>query len=156
MRTLLLGLLLALAQASPASAAPVFEDPAGLVAYVYQGYMDESATPPDRRELYSPSLRELFEAEAARTPEGEMGALDFDPVVNAQDYHIEDLVIAEPEVDGDRAVVIASFVNLGEAQEMRFTLVRRAEGWKIDDIEALAGAWPWRLSALLAADPLLN
>jgi hypothetical protein len=156
MRAVLLGSWLLLALAAPAAAAPVFEDPAGLVAYAYQAYESEDPATIDHTDLYSPSLSALFELDAERTPEGELGALDFDPFVNGQDYRIEDLAIGEPAIDGDQAIVTATFTNLGEPQEMRFTLVRRVEGWKIDDIEALAGSYQWRLSELLAADPLLN
>lgn len=157
MRAAALAFWLLLALGMPVAAAPpVFEDPAGLVAYAYEAYGSEDASTIDHTELYSPSLLALFEADAERTPEGYVGALDFDPFVNGQDYQIEDLAIVAPVIDGDQATVIATFTNLGERQEMRFTLVRRAEGWKIDDIEALAGAYTWRLSTLLAADPLLN
>lgn len=152
-----LGFWLLVALATPVVAAPpVFEDPAGLVAYAYEAYDSENASTIDHTDLYSPSLLALFEAAAERTPEGFVGALDFDPFVNGQDYRIEGLAIATQIVDGDGATVIATFTNFGEPQEMRFTLVRRAEGWKIDDIEALGGGASWRLSEILAADPLLN
>jgi hypothetical protein len=92
----------------------------------------------------------------ARSEEFEMPIIDFDPYINAQDYELSDLVISDPAVEGDHATVGVSFLNFGTPEDIRFSLVRRAEGWKIDDIEALGGEFPWRLSELLAADPLLN
>ena len=86
----------------------------------------------------------------------ELPIIDFDPYINAQDYELSDLVVSHPAIAGDTATVVVSFLNFGEPQDIRFTLVRRVEGWKIDDIEALGGEYPWRLSELLAADPLLN
>ena len=138
-----------------ALAGAIFEDPQGLVEYAYVPYRT-GIFPEDPLELYSPTLIDLWEAMEARTPDGEVGAIDFDPLINAQDYDIVGLAVGDPAINGDQAVVTATFTNLGEPQEIRFTLVRRAEGWKIDDIESLAGAYQWRLSELLAADPLLN
>lgn len=153
MRAILLGLCLLFAAAAPVAAEPpVFEDPAGLVAYAYEAYESDDAPRIDHTELYSPSLAALFEANAERSPEG----IGFDPFINAQAYDIEELQVHEPAIDGDRATVVATFKNMGEPQEVRFTMVRRAEGWKIDDIESTAGDFHWRLSELLAADPLLN
>jgi hypothetical protein len=153
-----IGLILAilLAFTAPAAiAAPVFDDPKGLIEYAYAPY-GSGEFPEDPFELYSPTLLQLWQAMEARTPEGEIGAIDFDPFINGQDYEIKDLLIADPLIDGDLAIVTATFTNFDEPQEIRFTLVRRAEGWKIDDIEAVSGEYPWRLSELLAADPLLN
>jgi hypothetical protein len=151
---MILALLLAI-PAPVAVAAPIFDDPKALVEYAYLPYRSGRFSE-NIYELYSPSLIALFEANAARTPDDEVGAVNFDPLINAQDYDIDDIVISAPLVEGDNALVIASFNNFGEPQEIRFTLVRRAEGWKIDDIETLSEPYPWRLSELLSADPPLN
>lgn len=156
MRAIGLALAALLALMAPvALAAPVFEDPKGLVEYAYVPYAS-GEFPADTFELYAPTLMELWDAMEARTPEGEVGAIDFDPFINAQDYEIKDVAIGDAAIDGDEATVTATFTNFGEPQEIRFTLVRLADGWKIDDIESLAGDYPWRLSELLAADPMLN
>ena len=156
MRAIGMALAALLALMAPAAlAAPVFEDPKGLVEYAYVPYVG-GEFPADPFALYAPTLTELWDAMEARTPEGEVGAIDFDPFINAQDYEIKDIAIGDAAIDGDEAMVTATFTNFGEPQEIRFTLVRLADGWKIDDIESLAGDYPWRLSELLAADPLLN
>jgi hypothetical protein len=153
MRALLLiiGLLFATAAAAQP---PVFNDPKGFVAHVYAPY-EAGGFYENLTELFSPTLRQLWESMAARSQAADMPIIDFDPLVNGQDFELAELVIADPAVVGDTATVAVSFLNFGDPQELRFTLVRRAEGWKIDDIEAF-GEYAWRLSELLAADPLLN
>jgi hypothetical protein len=136
-------------------AQPVFDDPAGLVEYAYAPYAT-GAFPEDITELFSPTLKQLWNEMMARSQEFEMPIIDFDPFINAQDYELSELVISDPAIEADRATVGVSFLNFGEPQDLRFTLVRRVEGWKIDDIETIGGEFAWRLSELLAADPLLN
>jgi hypothetical protein len=153
MRTVLLSAMLWLAAVLAAPAAgPVFEDARKLVEYAYAPYL-EGGIPEDITELFSPTLMQLWDQAAARAEEGPV--LGFDPYINAQDFELSDLVIADPAISGDQAEVAVSFSNFGEPQELHFFLVRRAEGWKIDDIEA-TGEPAWRLSELLAADPMLN
>ena len=79
----------------------------------------------------------------------------FRPFVDGQDYEISELVISSGR-DCDPVIVAVSFLNCGAPRERRYTLVRRVEGRKVGDIESLAGEFPWRLSELLADDPLLN
>lgn len=146
---------LAALSAAAAVAAPVFADPKGLVEYAYVPYVDGEFQE-DPLELYSPTLVQLWRAMEERAGDDPGAALGFDPLVNGQDFEIDDFAVTDPAVSGDWAVVSATFTNFGEPQEIRFTLVRRTEGWKIDDMESLAGDAPWRLSELLAADPLLN
>lgn len=138
-----------------AVAAPVFEDARGLLEYAYGPYV-EGRLPADQDELLTPSLRALLEAERQDVAAGALPALDFDPFVNGQDFELDALVVSDPMVDGDAATVIVAFTNFGVGQQLRFSLLRRTEGWKIDDIESLNDGEGWRLSTLLAADPLLN
>jgi hypothetical protein len=155
MRALLLALAFFATTALPAAAQQVFDDPKALIAYAYEPY-ESGEFPEDMTELFSPTLVELWNAMAARSEEAEMPIIDFDPFINAQDYELTDLVIADPVVEGDTASVAVSFSNFGGPTELRFDLIDTADGWKIDDIEAPTGEYPWRLSELLAADPMLN
>lgn len=147
--------LVTLSLVGAAGAAPVFEDPKGLIEYAYLPYTGGDR-PEEPFELYSPSLMELWRDMEERVAEDDSNPLGFDPLVNGQDLEIDDFAVTDPAISGDRAIVSATFTNFGGPQEIRFTLVRRAEGWKIDDIESLGEDDPWRLSELLAADPLLN
>ena len=150
MRGILLILSFLFATAAAAQA-PVFDDPKGLIAHAYAPYQ-AGGFYEDLPELFSPTLKQLWDHMAARSEATDEPIIDFDPLVNGQDFELAELVIADPVIEGDAATVAVSFLNFGDPQELRFTLVRRAEGWKIDDIEAL-GEESWRLSELLAADP---
>lgn len=156
MRSVLMVVTLLLGSVASAFAAPVFDDPKGLVEYAYAPYLNEADPfPDDPTEIYSPTLKQLWDEMAAKSEASEAPIIDFDPMINGQDYEVTDFVVADPVIEGDSATVVVSFTNLGEPQELHFELIRRAEGWKIDDIES-TGENAWRLSELLAADPLLN
>ena len=156
MRAVLMGAALLLGAVTTALAAPVFGDPRGLIEYAYAPYLNEADPfPDDPTEIYSPTLRQLWDEMAAKSEASEVPIIDFDPLINAQDYEVSEFTVADPVIEGDSATVVVSFTNFGEPQELHFELIRRAEGWKIDDIESV-GEYSWRLSELLAADPLLN
>lgn len=154
MRVIVAAMLLCLALLPGAvQAQPEFDDPVALIQYTYAPY-GNGDFPDEMTELFSPTLTQLWNDMVERS--AELPLIDFDPFINAQDYDITGLVIDDPVIGADQAVVAVSFLNFGEPQDMRFTLVRRVDGWKIDDIETVGGEFPWRLSELLAADPLLN
>jgi hypothetical protein len=68
-------------------------------------------------------------------PEGEVGAIDFDPLYDGQDFEIKDLKFAASDIKETTATVTANFLNFGEKRSVRF-LMRSADGnWKIDDIK---------------------
>lgn len=146
----LLWLILILLPAPAVQAAPQFEDPRTLLEHAYQPYRD-GGFPEDPYELWSPELLERWALMVARTPEDEVGAVDFDPMINAQDHDIGYVTIGAPLVLENRAAVTARFNNFGVPQRMRFTLVRGEGGWRIEDIEALTPGQDWRLSEILAA-----
>jgi hypothetical protein len=156
MRGIFVVAMMLLGTMGAALAAPVFDDPRALIEYVYAPYLNESDPfPDDPSELYSPTLKQLWDEMSAKSEESEVPIIDFDPVINAQDYEISDFVVADPAIVGESATVAVSFSNLGEPQELHFELIRGADGWKIDDIESIEDNG-WRFSELLAADPLLN
>lgn len=150
MRMLLV--LLTLLFAPAAQAAPVFEDPQELLEYAYQPYRDGGFLE-DAYQLYSTSLLERWAMMVARTPDDEVGAVDFDPMINAQDYDLGTITIGAPRRHGKRAIITVSFTNFGRPEEIRFALVHGDAGWKIDDIESLAPGFEWRLSEILTAAP---
>lgn len=156
MRRIIIAAALLLGPMAAALAAPVFDDPRALIEYVYAPYLNESDPfPDDPSEIYSPTLKQLWDEMSAKSEESEVPIIDFDPIINAQDYELTDFVVADPVIEADSATVVVSFSNLGEPQELHFELIRGGGGWQIDDIEA-TGDNGWRFSELLAADPLLN
>lgn len=66
---------------------------------------------------------------------GEVGALDFDPLYNAQDTEIKSLAVSKAKVDGAKATVAASFVNFDKKTRVTFKLVQVGDAWKISDIQ---------------------
>jgi hypothetical protein len=151
----ILGLFAALV--SPATGqTPAFDDPRELIESIYAPYQADEIPSDYPKDQFSPTLRQLWDGMEARSDEAEMPILDFDPFINGQDFDIADFSVADPLIEGDTAIVIATFLNFSTPQEMRFTLVRGAAGWKIDDLESLGSDFTYRLSELLAADPLLN
>lgn len=127
-----------------------FDDPVALIEFAYSQYTPGSPSGFDLRAYASPDLLTLFEADDARTPDGEIGALEFDPVVNAQDFDLSDVAVVETERTDARALVTASFTNVGTLQELLFTLVATADGWAIDEIESMQPGFEWKLTEILA------
>ena len=80
----------------------------------------------------------------ARSSGGEVGALDGDPLFNAQDMQITNFSVQEGTVGAQAAEVPVFFENLGEKHQIVFRLVAEKTGWKIadlayDDGETLVG-----------------
>jgi hypothetical protein len=70
-----------------------------------------------------------------RTAAGDAPSLDFDPIIDAQDYQISDVAAAtEALAEGSHAVVRASFSNMGQRKEVIYDLVWQDDRWKIDNL----------------------
>ena len=149
----LLALLCAGLLALPASA-QTFDEPQALLEFAYSAY-ETGEFPENDRVLYSERIKDLFQADAERAA-GEMGALSFDPFINAQEEELTAYAIGEPVARDDAVVIEVRYTNVGLEQTNRFTLVEERDGWKIDEIENVSPDGGWRLSEILAADPLLN
>jgi hypothetical protein len=66
---------------------------------------------------------------------GEVGAIDGDPLYNAQDMEIKKFSIHPPRYENGKATVTVSFENFGQKQEILFSLVLKNAAWKIEDIK---------------------
>ncbi len=151
MRKLLVSLLIFAGSIIPAWA---FDTPNELLEAIYAPYSEgidfdwgdwEPAT------VRSESLNALFAKDDEETPDDMVGRIDFDPYINAQDYNLTDLDIGEAEIDGDAATAEVKFVNFDLPQHMTFSMVREADGWKVDDVESHDTNYPYSLRALLQA-----
>lgn len=71
----------------------------------------------------------------ANNSSGEVGAIDGDPLYNAQDMEIKNFAIGKAEVKGENANVPVTFTNFGRKETLNFALKRVAGAWKIDDIK---------------------
>jgi hypothetical protein len=152
LRRVFIALGLALALAVPAAGSQIFDTPRALLEYAYAPYATGNFED-DSDVLYTRALKDLFAAAEANTGEDEVGPVDFDVFVNAQDFELSELAIGEPTPEGQGVTVPVTFKNFGDPQSLRFHLVQEGPGWKIDDIECLTPGSEWRLTSLLAPPP---
>lgn len=142
--------LTVLLSALPALAAS-FETPQAVLKALYAD--KTGSTNPDALTQYeayfSVHLNALFKADAAKTEPGSSLSLDFDPVIAGQDGEATQVRIGKPEIKGDRANVIVKFQNGGPVT-LYYSLVKDADGWKVDDIQDKGGQFPWKVSKIFA------
>ena len=65
----------------------------------------------------------------------EIGAIDFDPLYDAQDIEKKNFSIGKASLNGDSATIVASYTNYGEKKHITFVLKMAGGGLKIDDIK---------------------
>ncbi len=64
----------------------------------------------------------------------DIGALDFDPLFNAQDTEISDFKVGKAEINAEKATIIVTFLNFDEVQTIKYILAKENGAWKIEDI----------------------
>lgn len=144
--TLATGLFLAL---TSLVVAQTHDTPEGLLEAFYAPYFSGSF-PEDESQFRSAALQGLYDNDAEMTPEGEMGAISFDPYIDGQDYEIADLKIGTAETAGEQATVDVTFSNFGEPRALTYELVLEDDGWKINDVVSTNPDNPYRLSEIFA------
>lgn len=82
---------------------------------------------------FTKKLADLIWKDAV-TAKGEIGALDADPLYNAQDTAIKKFAIQPAAIQRNNATVKVTFENYGEKQTFIYLLVRESNSWKIDNI----------------------
>ena len=65
----------------------------------------------------------------------EVGAIDGDPLYDAQDMEIKKFAIAKAIYDSGKARIEVSFENFGKPKKLIFILGNGRSGWKINDID---------------------
>jgi Protein of unknown function (DUF3828) len=141
--------------ASPLAAA----DPSAhdFVAAIYDTYVSEErngvALDSDAkvRRYFEPSLAALIlkdRKQAARR--GEVGVLDFDPFVDAQDWEISDLAIAVEDAGPAKARASVKFKNVDKPSVVALELIRIGNAWKISNVTWQPHEQPNNLRALFA------
>lgn len=133
--------------AASALAAASYDTPQALLKALYAD--KTGSADPDSlsqyQDYFSDHLNGLFKADAAKTQPGDSLSLDFDPVIAGQDGEAEQLKIGKPDITGDKARVVVKFKN-GVPVTLYYSLVKQADGWKIDDIEDKGAQFPWKVS----------
>lgn len=103
---------------------------------------------PDYRDRFTGPAKKLFDLND-KTPDGEMGCVDFGPGIDAQDYDdatIKKTLKLSEEIDGANAKVTATFQLFAEGdegaeREMEWQLVKEGGKWKIADIASISNGW---------------
>lgn len=155
-----------LAAALPHSALAA-DDPAGILTAIYtrvakgKGKGDGGGTfviqtKASRTKYLSNSLVALWIKADARTPKGDVGPVDFDPVTNSQDPDVKAFKVAAEQQRADKATVAVTIeshqrdarANAAD-NTIRYDFVHEAGQWKIDDIKGAVDGSPWSVRALL-------
>jgi len=66
---------------------------------------------------------------------GEVGAIDGDPLYDAQDVEIKEFVIHPAKTEEGKTTVLVTFVNFKEKKSIIFHFVQPGGAWKISDIQ---------------------
>jgi hypothetical protein len=137
-RSLILGAACA-ALATAAFAADA--SPTAFITAIYNSYKgkDAKGTPLDNertiRRYFEPKLATAMAKDqktAARR--NEVGKLDFDPFLDAQDWEVATFDIAVGNAAAGKAQATVKFDNMGEAMTVTLDLVQVSNGWRIYDI----------------------
>lgn len=123
----------------PAESAPAraITDPATVVRQLYDPYLVAEGTTPPLLDAapWSAQARADLEAMTARSQALGEPILDFNPIINAQDYQLSDVSTAtEGLVENSHASVRASFTNAGQRDEVIYDLVWQDDRWKVDNV----------------------
>ena len=132
------------ATSSPSTSAPTGQSADAFLHSVYDRYIGSQDQAPfidytKERELqryFEPSLAKIIADDSARAAKkGDVGTLDGDPFIDAQDWNIRSFDIQVTPIDADHANAVVKFDNSGEAKLLRVQLVRISGAWKIHDID---------------------
>ena len=152
MKTPLVSLTLLFASTALRAQSTPIQDPVAFVTDVYKHYVaaqhGSDYNPPEN--IYTPRLAALI-SDDRRKHKGEVGCLDFDFWLDAQDWEIKNVQVSGLDVPGhlDQKLVIAKFVNLGTAEEIHFDFRKTGGRWLIDDVQSVKPKNSWTLSRIL-------
>ena len=85
------------------------------------------------RRYFAPALAALI-IKDRRQARGEVGKLDADPFIDAQDWEIDGVEVAVRDTAVGKARATVSFKNLGQPQTVILDLVKLKQDWRIADI----------------------
>lgn len=134
------------------------QPPEDFVREFFKTYMDsiDERSWFGNRDLLSPwfsaELTRQFLAndKACQDVDADACNLDFDPIIDAQDYDDVYSTLHTGRIGTGAPVrVKVDFINLGERKTMTYTLIQVDDGWRIADIQSSSYG---KLSSLLSAD----
>jgi hypothetical protein len=111
------------------------------VTNIYNGYKGNDSpghaldSEPVIRRYFEPSLATLMvKDQKLAAKRGEVGTLDFDAFVDAQEWEISDFDIAVSDTAPGKATATVKFTNLGKPTIVSLDLVTIKNDWRIRDI----------------------
>ena len=130
-------------------AATRIDDPEKFVRGVYAQIEKQSGKYQEPEDIYSQRLSDLFALDSKEAG-GEVGRIDFDPWIDAQDSEIHNVHVTSNPVESapSRRTVRATFKNIGRPEDIRFYFEKTKQGWKLDDMRSV-GKENWTLSLIL-------
>jgi Protein of unknown function (DUF3828) len=127
-----------------AAAGPAFATDPGASAFVtaiYNAYKgkDAKGVPLDNERIIARYFEPMLAAAMAKDQKAaarrnEVGLLDFDPFLDAQDWDVDTFDIAVSDTAAGTAKATVKFVNQGEAMTVVLDLVQVKNDWRIYDI----------------------
>ena len=165
-RTLAASLPLLFIAAGASAQTPAAGDPEAIVTAIYAraasgrgenggGFIIESKAA--KAKYLSKSLVALWARANAKTPKGDVGPVDFDPVTNSQDPDVKSFDVKTETHEADKATIAATFIGhrttraAAADQTVRYDFVRDQAQWKIDDIRGASDGQPWSIREMLKA-----
>ncbi len=145
-----------IAAAAALLASPAFADAPAPEAVVQQLYAESGLAfggPGSQQLLASDLYGALLRRSAAAQGSS---PVDFDYRYGAKETEISGFMLL-PQIDNDRAKVVAVFKNFGKPQSVDWTLCRMPAGdWRIADASSNTGQAPWNLRQILGlrSDPV--
>jgi Protein of unknown function (DUF3828) len=125
------------------------------VTNIYNGYKGNDSpghaldTEGAIRRYFEPSLAALMVKDRKLAAKrGEVGLLDFDPFVDAQEWDIADFDIAVAETAPGKASATVKFANLGKETTAVLDLVKIKNDWRVSDITWLRDGKPETLRGI--------
>lgn len=114
------------------------DSPEALVTALYEQHENQSPFfQTENRSLldkfFTKTLASLIWKDA-KSSQGEVGAIDGDPLYDAQDFEIKKFTVHPAETGDDTALVTVTFLNFGEKKKIIYTLVLADDVWRISDI----------------------
>jgi hypothetical protein len=129
----------ALSTCAGAALADDATDAKTFLAGLFATYQDNKKPPAGSHHVYDSQLQALMD-EDVRLAQGEVPALDFDPLCQCQDYQHLKASLGVHSSSPTAAVVVVTFRDLGMPQDKPrdavFDLVKERGAWRIHDIHA--------------------
>jgi hypothetical protein len=113
------------------AAVPAFAQEQDAASYVRSLYPPDDPNAAPRYSARTAALWDTCEAVAKKNGDA---CMDFDMIVQGNDFELSDIKVEQVSGDADKAVVKADFKNFGKPVTVMFDLIHDKDGWAIDEI----------------------